>query len=218
MSGLGAMMAGGNPAEGRQDDDYYATPPEATQALIAAYGLNLHCRGIIHEPCCGDGKISEVLKADNHTVISTDLVYRGYGHQFDIFELTAGNGFEPYPIVITNPPFNLAERIVRHVLGTWKSECLILLLKSTFFHAADRADDLWNTYRPSRVYMLPWRLDFLGKGRPTMECSWFIWDKKYPSADEYPSYRIAPNFNPKRKRARNVAGSLGLSLLLPERG
>jgi hypothetical protein len=193
--GLGAMMAGGNSAEGRQEDDFYATPPEATQSLYAAYGA--HLPHLITEPCCGDGAISKVLVQNGHTVYSTDLVDRGYGLQADIFSVGTGSS-----CVITNPPFNIAEEIVRHVLGRWKSEILILLLKSTFFHADDRAANLFNEFRPSRVYMLPWRLDFLGKGRPTMECSWFIWDKNNPTTDGFPSYRVAPNYNSKKRKTR----------------
>lgn len=193
--GLGAMMAGGNPEDGRQEDDFYATPPEATKALLAAYGPFLKDRGTILEPCCGDGAISKVLESEGYSVVSSDLVARGYGTQQNIFDVQYG-----HPITITNPPFSIAEEIVRCVLGKLKSDCLCLLLKSTFFHADDRAQYLFNEFRPTRIYALPWRLDFMGLGRPTMECSWFIWDRSNPSLDGYPSYRIAPNLNPKRKK------------------
>ena len=204
--GLGAMMAGGNPQEERQTDDFYATPPEATQSLLAAYGPMMDHGATVHEPCCGDGLLAKQLEMDGFTVIGTDINPRGYGTAADIFNLSRALG----DIVITNPPFTEAEKIIRHVLDVWQSPILILLLKSTFFHADGRIS-LFDKHRPARVYMLPWRLDFLGKGRPTMECSWFVWDRYNPSLDGYPSYRIAPNFNPK-KRANKKLSLVGSSL------
>lgn len=198
--GLGAMMAGGNAADGRVEDDFYATPPEATKSILTAYGPFLWHPEYIHEPCCGDGAMSKIIlehfKGVN--VISTDLIDRGYGAVKDIYSIPR----TPATVVITNPPFSEAEGIIRHVLGVWKADVLMLLLKSTFFHAADRAEGLFNEFRPSSIWALPWRLDFHNKGRPTMECSWFVWDKNNPTADGFPSYRIAPNMNP-RKRGKN---------------
>ena len=193
------MMAGGNPEEGRQDNDWYATPPEVTQSLLAAYGSFLEgYSGLYVEPCCGDGAISKILaqRLPEARVASFDLVYRGYGFQADIFSRVIQRDDE-VDVVITNPPFNIAEKIVRHVMGNWKPKVMALLLKSTFFHAAERAA-LFEEYPPAHIFALPWRPDFLGKGRPTMECSWFVWDVNQPKGICY--YSVAPNLNPKRRQ------------------
>src|SRR5438874_12973499 len=64
MTGLGAMMAGGNPDEerGRQKDDFYSTPLEVTQALmhyLCRVDTTLLGRPTgIWEPCAGDLKMS----------------------------------------------------------------------------------------------------------------------------------------------------------------
>jgi hypothetical protein len=58
--------------------------------------------GSIWEPACGDGAISKVLEAAGYTVISTDLVDRGYGHGGHDFlksETPLGRN------IITNPPY-----------------------------------------------------------------------------------------------------------------
>lgn len=197
MSGLGAMMAGGNPQEGRVEHDFYGTPPEATRSILQAYKPFLGQPEYIHEPCCGDGAMSKIIMDyfPDSKVISTDLIDRGYGATKDIFSIPQ----TPARVVITNPPFNLAEDIIRHVLGVWKADVLMLLLKSTFFHAGERGHGgLFDEFRPSSIWPLPWRLDFHNLGRPTMETAWFVWDKNNPTADGYPSYRIAPNLNPKK--------------------
>ena len=74
---IGANLAGMSTTRDRVEDDYYATPPEVTKAILDIEILE----GSILEPACGEGHISEVLKEYYPTaeIISTDLVDRGYG-------------------------------------------------------------------------------------------------------------------------------------------
>lgn len=179
MSGnLGAMMAGGNPAQGRRAHDYYATPPEATRALLAAEGEHLRahigdCRPAIWEPACGDGAICRVLEAEGWgPVVASDLIDRGHGEGgIDFLASTKLRA----PAIITNPPFRLAEAFVRHALLTLRCGWLALLLKATWWHAAERAA-LWRECPPAAIHPLTWRLDFTGGGSPAMECAWMVWD------------------------------------------
>jgi hypothetical protein len=195
---IGVMMAGGNSADGRRPEDFYATPEFATRSVLTAYKEHLVGLTKFAEPCCGDGAISNVIVDMFHpeVMFSSDLNPR-------MPDATAMNILDlellGVEAVITNPPFYIAEDIIRHVLTKWQPLCLILLLKSTFFHANERVA-LFDDHRPSRVYPLPWRLDFTNKNSPTMECSWFIWDARTLPADGFPSYRIAPNMNPKKKK------------------
>ncbi len=195
--GLGSMMAGGNSATGRVEDDFYPTPPEATEALMQVIAGTLDKSWTIHEPCCGDGAMAKVIAGHGFKVESTDIKPRGFGEEADYRELIMPQG----QAVITNPPFTLAPDLITHALWIWEVDFLALLLKSTFFHAADRTS-LFNRFRPSLIMPLPWRLDFQNRGRPTMECSWFIWDRRVVKGlpeDPDTAYRIAPNLNPKRR-------------------
>lgn len=176
MMGLGSSMAGGNPTDERQENDWYPTPRDVTEALLRFYKFTPQ----VHECACGDGSMSEVLKAHGYDVISTDLYDRGYGKRIDFFDIEY-----PYaPSIVTNPPFSLAPQFIEHALGVLKVDKLALLLKSTFWHAKSRLQ-LFEKYRPTLVGPLLWRPDFLGKGRPTMECSWVIWDKTHEGATHY---------------------------------
>jgi hypothetical protein len=91
--------------------DFYATPPEATRALLSVEQFD----GPIWEPACGDGRISRVLAETGHAVVSTDLIDRGYG--------TAGVDFlrEQAPRakhIVTNPPYGggLADKFIGKAL------------------------------------------------------------------------------------------------------
>ena len=63
----------------RQSEDYYATEFLATEWLCKLEQFNHR----ILEPSCGEGHISEVLKAHDYEVTSRDIVDRGYGEVQD---------------------------------------------------------------------------------------------------------------------------------------
>jgi hypothetical protein len=62
----GGKIVGGNPARGRVENDFYATHPDSTRAL-------LEVEEIIYpalEPACGEGHISKLLQ---HNKIQTEI-------------------------------------------------------------------------------------------------------------------------------------------------
>lgn len=67
----------------RQREDYYATEPAATEWLCKIEQFT----GVILEPSCGEGHISEVLKAHGYDVVSRDLIDRGYGEVADFLSI-----------------------------------------------------------------------------------------------------------------------------------
>lgn len=165
---MGAAMAGGNPANGRKKNDFYPTPDNVTQALLN----NFNFKDVIFEPAAGDGAMVKVLQRNGKRVIAADLEPRHPKiHELDFLKLNK----LPAKTIITNPPFNIAEKFIRHAMELGVEE-MALVLKSTYFHAKTRYP-LFKEYQPSAVCPLLWRPDFLGLGRPTMEVAWFIWEK-----------------------------------------
>src|ERR1700744_2706219 len=118
-------------SEGRPENDFYPTPPEATHALLSVEKFH----GSILEPCCGDGAISSILAPD-HQVISTDLIYRGYGDTTSYDYLSIDYPFKA-DNVITNPPFTLAEQFVKLSLERTTKKVAILA-KLAFLEGAKR--------------------------------------------------------------------------------
>ena len=60
------------------------------------------------EPSCGSGCLSERLRERGHEVVSTDLVYRGYGDGgINFFEQTAMP--DRTEAIVTNPPYKFAQ-------------------------------------------------------------------------------------------------------------
>lgn len=63
-----------SPSRDRAENDYYATPFEATRAILDRE----HLVGSILEPAAGEGHISKVLRDyyPKSNIVSTDLVHR----------------------------------------------------------------------------------------------------------------------------------------------
>lgn len=169
MSDLfGSWVAGGNPKNGRVDDDFYATPPECVDALLE----NVELPNKIWEPCCGDGAISKVLEGNGYDVISTDLNNYGFGEPFTDF---LKQNKKRADCVVTNPPFKISQDIIEKCFEMDVST-VALLLKTQYWHAKKRTD-LFEKYIPSKILAMNWRPDFSGGGSPTMDCIWTVWEK-----------------------------------------
>lgn len=93
-------------------NDLYETPPCATRALIPFLG-----RGdAIWEPACGPGAIVRELRKAGFRVKATDLVdygLEGAEAGRDFLMERDGGGVD---VIVTNPPFKLADEFTRHAL------------------------------------------------------------------------------------------------------
>lgn len=180
--GIGAAMAGGNPREGRVVDDYYPTPREVTRAALK--NIDLGRDAVVLEPAAGCRAMADEIEAHGYTVVATDIRPRAPRvEQMDFFDMKRKDCIG-VTAIITNPPFSLAERFIRHAREELGVPFLMLLLKSSFWHARSRTA-LFDEHRPAQIWALNWRPDFLGRGGPTMECSWMIWSDDHHGPTRY---------------------------------
>ena len=168
-----AMLTHGfNKRGDRQKDDFYATPPEATQKLLDVEKFD----GKIYEPCCGQGHISKVLNDNGYDVESTDLVDRGYGqsHIDFLMETTVRDN------IITNPPYGkLLIQFLNHTqLIADKKICLLLKLQA--LEGVARGE-FYKTCPPVRVHVFSKRVSLMKNGDSydggMMALAWFVWEK-----------------------------------------
>lgn len=176
----GANLAGMSTTRNRVVDDYYATPPEATKAILDKEILE----GSILEPACGEGHMSEVIKEyyPNSEVVSTDLVNRNYG-QGDIDFLTYDFN-RNFDNIITNPPFKYAKEFIERALKLANKK-VIMFAKIQLLESESRRS-LFEKYPPKYIYVFskrvnPWRngdpLDEKGKPWSSTMCfAWFVWE------------------------------------------
>ena len=178
----GGKLAGGNPARGRAENDFYATHPDSTKAL-------LEVEEIIYpalEPACGEGHISKLL--DIMDTRSTDLIDRGYGLSGVDFLTEDLRDYANFNTVITNPPFNLFQEFVEKALKI-ATKKVIMFGKLQALEGIKRATFLQKT--PLRtVYVFKKRQQPMRNGKEndeitgkkmssTMAFAWFVWEIGY---------------------------------------
>jgi hypothetical protein len=117
--------------------DLYETPQCAIRALLRVESLP----HVLWEPCAGRGAISRELKAAGHTVVTTDLCW----HPGADSGIIGGVDFllerAPPPdvaAIVTNPPFMLADKFIRHGLALGLP--VIVLLRLMALEGAGRSD------------------------------------------------------------------------------
>jgi hypothetical protein len=77
---------------------------------------------------------------------------------------------------VTNPPYKHAAEWIRHAYDL-RLGYLALLLKADFLNAEQRRKLVEQVGYPTRIWVLTERPDFRNQGAPTMNCSWFVWDR-----------------------------------------
>lgn len=185
MSNSVSLITGGKSKTWqREKHDFYATPEETTRAILDVLALE----GSILEPACGMGHISKVLKEyyPENEIISTDLIYRGFGEGgIDFLTHDYGRRFDN---IITNPPFKLAKEFVEKAL-TIANDKVIMLMKIQFLESKGRREFLENS--PLKyVYCFSERQSAMRNGwkinpktgKPwstALFLAWFVWEIGY---------------------------------------
>ena len=109
----GGKLAGGNPENGRVDNDFYATDPEAVTKLfdaLKAVGACPEAPKSFLEPCVGNGNIAgrtlELFPGVTETTCM-DIVDRGYPGTIVHDFLSADLSGKKYDLIVSNPPYLL---------------------------------------------------------------------------------------------------------------
>jgi hypothetical protein len=158
----------------RHPEDYYPTHAGATRALLSVETFE----GGIWEPACGAGDLSKVLEAAGYTVVSTDLIDRGYGD--------GGRDFlcEWMPLapnIVTNPPFTWAQQFIERALQLTTGK-VVMFLRLAFLEGQKRGD--WFPSTPlARVWIMSRRVP-MQRGRlaeadgrsGVIAFAWFVWE------------------------------------------
>ena len=159
--------------------DYYATDPQAVEMLLALETF----APVIWEPACGEGHISKVLAAHGYEVISTDLIYRGFGDPEPMDFLT-----ETFPDfegdIVTNPPYSAGLEFVKRALETVRPGGKVAMFLKVQFLEGKRRGELFSKTPPRTVYISRSRLACAKNGDFThtesaIAYAWYVWEKGF---------------------------------------
>lgn len=129
----------------REEHDYYATEPRATELLCDLENFSQK----IWEPACGGGHIAEVLKSRGYTVCCSDLIDRGYGQGgIDFLKTSVNDAFNGD--IITNPPYKFAKEFVERAMSVVaEGHKVAMFLKVQFLEGKARKA-LFEKYPPKK--------------------------------------------------------------------
>ncbi|MEN2765737.1 NAD(P)-dependent oxidoreductase [Ornithinibacillus xuwenensis] len=172
-------LAGNKNSGTREKDDFYPTPPHATNALLD----RIEFKGDIWEPACGDGAISEVLTKHGYKVYSSDLFDRGYGEPGIDFLKVSEKNVVPFSSIITNPPYKIAKEFVEKSLEVTDDK-VAMLLKLNFLESVNRYG-MFKSTPLKHVFVFSKRLTFYEpnsekKGKSgVLAYAWYVWEHGY---------------------------------------
>ncbi len=179
---LFAALGASNHSEGdREQNDYYATDPQALVSLLAQKKLP----HIIYECACGSGHLSMELEKRGHKVISTDLIDRGFGQgNVDFLKVKAIP--EGCTCILTNPPYKFTGEFVAHALELLPENGeAIFLLNVNVLAGQARFKRFYSKGFLSDVYLFIKRIkcakngDFDQTKSSAVNYAWFVFRKGY---------------------------------------
>ncbi len=173
---IGQSIAGASRNSGnREKHDFYPTDPWVVYALLSQEEFI----GKIWEPACATGNISKVFIEKGYEVISTDLIYRGFGYQLDflIADFLCDN-------IVSNPPFKLALEFIEHAKKLANHK-IAFLLKTVFLESLERYEMFQDKEFPLKtVYQFSKRVTISKSGIKLQNAgmisfAWFVWERGY---------------------------------------
>lgn len=141
----------------RVSHDYYATSPQAIERLFASKDFSKP-NSVVWECACGEGHLSKVLEKQGMSVISSDLIDRGFGRVLDFLK-TQKMPQEDCSCIITNPPYKFATEFILHALELLPpGGRALFFLKTTFLEGVKRRQILFDHYKPYHIYQFSSRI------------------------------------------------------------
>ncbi len=146
----------------RKPNDFYPTPMSVVFKMLD----ELRWSGCVWEPCAGDDRLVNELRARNFVVVSGDI---STGEDFFKFEAA------PVTTLITNPPFARIRPFIDHAFKIGVSRMALVCGERLW--ACEKGRKQFERHRPSRFINMSWREDYLGKGgSPDRALAVSIWE------------------------------------------
>lgn len=204
----------------RSPHDYYVTPENDVRMFLSEFLLNENIDRPDNlawvDPCAG---------GDEHRGMAyADVIEKEFAPMLDTYDIRedsraehklnylAANDLSEADIVISNPPFNLAEDFLRKALTqVVDGGYVCLLLRLNFFGSHDRKA-LFAEHMPDSVYIHPDRISFtLDNKADSIEYAHFVW-KKGSNPKFSKTYLLEGHSKETRKEMREAKRALAAQI------
>lgn len=182
-------MSSTNRSDARNNhvSDYYITPKSDIKKFLTKFiELEPDCfKGVVLDPCAG-GKIGaegmsypEAIQEMNLCcdIITNDLREDSLAqHKDDFLQITPNFKFD---CIITNPPFNIAEEIIRKSLELTKIDGFVIMLVRLNFFGSKKRQPFWKEFMPEYCFVHSERISFTGGTTDSIEYMHCCWRKGF---------------------------------------
>ena len=178
----------------RQNEDFYATDPVATEWLPKLE--NIH--DVVIDNSVGEGDLMFPIIKSGRKVIGFDIVNRFSQHPGFEFRNENWLDFNPDKLlnadIIFNPPYKLAQEFVEHSINLVEEGRKVCAFLKLQFLESKKRKELFEKYPPKIVYVSSSRIlcaknaDFTGMreaGGSAVAYAWFIWEKQNVYKEDY---------------------------------
>lgn len=164
----------------QQAQNWYKEPRRAVNALLDAELFS----GVIYDPACGSGNISNACKDYGLPFVGSDIVDRGWPTTI-VQDFLAPLSFVPaFDNIICNPPFDLAVEFTLRALELTLGKVAILQ-RTSWLEGERRYQKLFRLNHLSRVWqfrsrisMPPGDSDVEAKGG-SVSFAWYVFEASY---------------------------------------
>lgn len=161
----------------RIERDLYETPEWVTMALVPHLIENgVRPPDNIYEPAAGSGKMVAALASSGFSVDADDI---SDGRDF------LKCPFDGFRAIVTNPPYELAQKFIEHAIGLMRPGGLVaMLLRTDYDHAKTRRHLFGGCPQFAKKLVLTKRIKWFedSTGQPSFNHAWYLWDWKHSGA------------------------------------
>lgn len=168
----------------REKDDFYATDPSVVFPLMCLLGW--FTPKTIWENSCGQGHLSKMMEALGHKVVSTDLVYRGYGiGAVDFLKPTIFHHMYDFDGIVMNPPYKHAREFIQLSIDRIREGGTVAAFLNIRFLESTGRKKWFKTIGLKYVAVFSARqkcainADFDGTGESATCYAWFVFEKGF---------------------------------------
>lgn len=180
-------MSSTNRGYDRHKFDYYVTPIDKIVEFlneVIKYEPNMFNDGIVLDPCAGGDEnhlmsYPEALKQIGVHNVKTIDIRKDSLAEIKADYLTCELNYKPKTI-ITNPPFNIAEDIIKKALSdVVENGFVVMLQRLNFLGGQKRKINFWNEIGlPKYIFVHHRRMSFTDDGKTdSIEYAHYVWKK-----------------------------------------
>lgn len=169
-------------SKNRAGNDLYTKDPKALERLLEVKKLHNY----VWECACGFGHLSEVLRANDYKVYSSDIKNYGYEHQDEELDFLSYSqeGIRANFDIVTNPPYSKALEFCTKALEIIDNGYYVAMFLRLQFLEGKQRKIFFDNFPPKEIYVFSDRINCLNPFGENQKSSaicyaWFIWEKGF---------------------------------------